>query len=937
MAAFLNHLTSMLKEKRQERLDSLMVRGAPAISNEALERADDVLSEIVSACGTQSREETHPNGNRFVFTYRPNRITYDNEREVKVATKGMLFFHASKASGASDSMLLERESNERQYQSFLASQALQPSRTNYAAITTWGNHGGNPPQMGALNSKLDSGTKSKINTSLDRLGDYAPDPDISVVRALSSDNGVRGVGFPLIWLKRDKFYKALGFNGDDAQLLVDAYEKFENDDLQRAYDYAYKVRNEKLAENGVPLESLPHYASEAFVNYLLAAPNKKATEYRFQVFNIMASKMFDDVSSIKNVDAVENALSRGSNIPYNVLHEIDNGAFPAAEIAKANGFYSLSKNQFNEAMKLLGKHVNVGWRSTDKLVPGSPSSAMAMAKVPKEWLHYNDDIGTIHPSFYHGEGFDFPADVDGVFRSVIPYLFETGKSLDEMASNKDKAGMKKLADKWRWLAKSDGAMVDKLRKFDKQYQISATLQDYPEILDQMLTTIALRIASDYHKVDMGDVVEINDAETSFTLNTDAIEKALFDDIDEENRNIEPDYDEDGEPFYDEMEPASEYMSPLYSITTGTVVKMLAPDIQTVAQRNSALHKGYNDLINHANRNSKLDFSWGTPFENDGPQRIGIYDVKCINTRKALLDEGREMAHCVFSYIGMLAEGDGVVFSVREPETLERLATVKFDIKEPEEEGGRYTLEFDQCYGPHNEMNDTVAAIETQMLEWMHKVNEGEIKVNLDAVKNGKSNTDIPRNIMDDPESFAALTSAIPHTEDGVFMAYFAISEYTPQGQTPIDILSLMSSTWEEVAIRSGFVETVEGIKRVAEKNGISPVGLITLKQSLGVSSFESTQLIQHLNDVKPIAELIGGCVKPGQSRADRVQMVSELLAKRVDGDVTLSAEAAKLLGKPNPDVFVVAALACNGVAPKLTPQNDPSAARELEATLKRVG
>ena len=269
MAAFLNHLTSMLKEKRQERLDSLMVRGAPAISNEALERADDVLSEIVSACGTQSREETHPNGNRFVFTYRPNRITYDNEREVKVATKGMLFFHASKASGASDSMLLERESNERQYQSFLASQALQPSRTNYAAITTWGNHGGNPPQMGALNSKLDSGTKSKINTSLDRLGDYAPDPDISVVRALSSDNGVRGVGFPLIWLKRDKFYKALGFNGDDAQLLVDAYEKFENDDLQRAYDYAYKVRNEKLAENGVPLESLPHYASEPFVLSLI--------------------------------------------------------------------------------------------------------------------------------------------------------------------------------------------------------------------------------------------------------------------------------------------------------------------------------------------------------------------------------------------------------------------------------------------------------------------------------------------------------------------------------------------------------------------------------------------------------------------------------------------------------------------------------------------
>ena len=51
----------------------------------------------------------------------------------------------------------------------------------------------------------------------------------------------------------------------------------------------------KLAENGVPLESLPHYASEAFVNYLLAAPNKQATEYRFQVFNIMASKMFDDV------------------------------------------------------------------------------------------------------------------------------------------------------------------------------------------------------------------------------------------------------------------------------------------------------------------------------------------------------------------------------------------------------------------------------------------------------------------------------------------------------------------------------------------------------------------------------------------------------------------------------------------------------------------
>ena len=49
-------------------------------------------------------------------------------------------------------------------------------------------------------------------------------------------------------------------------------------------------------------------------------------------------------------------------IPYNVLHEIDNGAFPAAEIAKANGFYSLSKNQFNEAMKLLGKHANVGWR-----------------------------------------------------------------------------------------------------------------------------------------------------------------------------------------------------------------------------------------------------------------------------------------------------------------------------------------------------------------------------------------------------------------------------------------------------------------------------------------------------------------------------------------------------------------------------------------------
>ena len=114
-----------------------------------------------------------------------------------------------------------------------------------------------------------------------------------------------------------------------------------------------------------------------------------------------------------------------------------------------------------------------------------------------------------------------------------------------MASKKDKAGMKKLADKWRWLAKGDGQMVDKLRKFNKQYQISATLHDYPEILDQMLTTIALRIASDYHKVDMGDVVEINDAETSFTLNTDAIENALFEDIDEENRNAEPDYDEDG--------------------------------------------------------------------------------------------------------------------------------------------------------------------------------------------------------------------------------------------------------------------------------------------------------------------------------------------------------------------------------------------------------
>lgn len=947
---FTAHFQASLDASREARLDLLTRDGRLRDDGETtasmkLREAERFLHSLLPYISPHQREEYDDKGDRFCFTYQPTSVRYSvRDGGTHFDTLGPLHMVASKPSGESDVMRVEEIVDHRRYANFSHSQVLQPSRVQQQAQNTW-RYGGLPPMFGGHGGGLSSALAMRAETGMKIRSARGDEPEKYNVdhffRASQSEAGFAREGLNPNVLASDGFYYNFGFDMAQSTALATRYKEAVLQTQEAIRDYAYRVRRERLGALGLDPASLPDYLSERMLNYLVNSPDATVARYRWNAFEIMRDRVFpgeagEDMARATNqslMAAVEQALCPGNaaQMPFQIRKAIDEGQFPAKLLAKAYGYESLSKRQFNMACAMYGRYHYVGHKDTDTLVPNSLGKAMGMAKIPKDWLKYDLFVDNVHPG-HSMESFDFDDVTSMVMRETMPFLAATGKEMDRLTAAGDKAGIKALSNQWRWLSSGGESLEKRAQAFDAQYDIVATHKDYRTIIEQLMLSVVMRMISESDDIDLESVLSIDEYnDNAIELDVDSVQRVLFEAIDEENQAMDNSYEtEDGEVIYEDPEPASEYLAPLREAGL-PALPLLTPDIQTIAQKNQLLHKEYNDLLSHANRNSKLNVSWGTPLGEANTTRVGVYDITCINTRADLLAEGREMAHCVFSYLGALAQGESVVFSVREPESQSRLATVMFDIGETEE--GAYELTFNQCYGPRNSVDATVEDIEFYMREWMEDINQKKTGFDFSAIFEGR-NEEISRDIMDDAEKHAALLQAVPFSEDGAYMAYFALSRYLPGEMSVMDVLNKVSPTWELIFSRSNMKDDVEQIQALSSQYQASPTGVVTAKQTLpNVEGFASPELAAHLAALMPLVSAIQAEVKPGQSSVVREEVVKKALSEQFDTPLVITPEIGKLLGRPEPDVMAVAALIADGKRPEIKMMNtvEPDAAPRMRA------
>ncbi len=637
-------------------------------------------------------------------------------------------------------------------------------------------------------------------------------------------------------------FSMIGITPTAASDLSEAFQALRYAQLDQRIAEIEQYQQHRLTNAGVDTEQLKQYGLDddpIYTNFLLMGKGNNAVKYRAE-FLIRSNMMLraagqDDEytypkKTYNNLAFSFIAPNGRQGADSITLDNIDQGVFPAARMCERYGFRSISKKQFAKAMRWVGTQTPWGQlrcRNLDK--------ALALSKIPDEWLTLADGSHLFDARVEGGLSIDAVKTLE----NAMPQLEEAGRTFDRLIQKGDKAGQKALAAKWAWL-RGSAPLEDKISAFDAKYQINASMSDYTKLLSQFLESAMSRAVVDHPHIDAKSAFNVDEDALELTLDAYGIERALRTAAE---ANFDPEdhryYDEDFEEWVEMA--ADEVLDFNLRVPEREEIRSelrRAPEFISLAKLNQELHKAHATLVRQANLGTHHNYQW-TPLV-DHPVNLGDNAVAtCIDNRLDLLLEGSEMDHCVFSYLNACLAGESVIFSVRDKHSDERLATI--ELKQEEDDEGEPVFEIVQCYGKHNETNEITRQIERDMEDWLELVNNDTVPTNAAQLKeNSEHLDDIAELVMDDPGGNGDLMRTIPYNNDAAFLSYFAFEQYTPEGITVESVLESSSGNgheWYGVLHESGFKETIDTIKRVAELHQLPPLELITHKLTHGLNDW----------------------------------------------------------------------------------------------------
>lgn len=470
---------------------------------------------------------------------------------------------------------------------------------------------------------------------------------------------------------------------------------------------------------------------------------------------------------------------------------IDKGVFPWREVAKKLGFETISKKQFQSAMRAVGFVNRRSHRYTDSFPQSlSLQDCLALSKFPPNWFDLDKDLTKL-----------------ALFsNNMLKHLIGTGKKIDHFQATKDKQGLAQLNGRHKWMAHTTPEQLeDKLSAFDEKYKFVAEYSDYAKILSDVIECVSLRVILDSDFDDPEACIDFDYSMNEISINETELYRNF---IEKQNRDYEPEWDED-EGEYIEHDFADLY--PEIEMVDGRSVLSAAQnhfDVKTFAEKNNALHNAYNGFIQESNRHSDVNYEW-TGLTDDPVMHEDFLFVP-LNDRLSLLNEGIVQEHCVFSYLGPCLSGDSSIVSVRDPETKEILATVEFKLNDETEVG--LDLEIEQCYGVGNttvssRLNDAVHS-------FAQKISAGEIPANNFTEQEG-----IDPGIIDNVESYplteGAVVKSIPYDTDAAYHAFFFALKYLPE-EDPIAVM-FPNETSMEMFYASEFGKDIRVLQSLGRK------------------------------------------------------------------------------------------------------------------------
>jgi hypothetical protein len=542
------------------------------------------------------------------------------------------------------------------------------------------------------------------------------------------------------------------------------------------------------------------------------------------------------------------------------IAQIDAGKFPAQHFVHKQGFEAISKKQFASSMKTLRLSIarSVALKNQRAIAtapektPFSLASmnikeALSWSKLPPQWLSLD---GGDNNTLFETENNDFVAKHTQQLNALKPYLLNTGKQLDHLQAKQDKPGQKALVQQWKWLSqRSDRPLGAILDDMDNKYRLKQTWEDYPKIIADLLHGVMLRSLMSFPEIDRKDPVVILGGALSVNA-FQVLDNLICAKV------LSPDEYQRSESF-----------RLLSSHDIKEHLEQQGTHFKEMVEKNHEQHMGFNALVMEFNNTDAENFkskeaiqaiNWGAFIEDR--TTIGDFTIESISDKTTLLEEGREMSHCVFSYLSKCLTGDSMILSVRDPVSTQRLATI--ELNKDKDDPEKYVI--NQCLGFGNE--DVDPALRADVDHWMEKINKGVLPVN-HHTGIGNERDDMLAKIAANPLQHGHALCTVPYQTDAVYLAYFAAQASLPKGMDVDTIMSARVPAFYDFFQQTPLAKELNALQALSNSLQCDPQTVVRFK------------IEHHLETIEAIAPL-------WKHMGERNALVDELISRYV-GDLSV--------------------------------------------------
>ena len=289
--------------------------------------------------------------------------------------------------------------------------------------------------------------------------------------------------------------------GSNAQRIEDALLYASIKQYEKAHNIASQPQKEKLSSVGVDFNKY----NENQLNYIAAADTNDKMKYRSQFVDALLDLLGVENGKVKNVDkALDVLIDRSSNNYFNrTLQAVDKGDSFIPHLVESMGVPNISKKEMRRACEILWDNTRQSKSMNLSRFRLDTKRVFAIVKLPEEWFKRSDGESVLAPrSIFSDKEYS-----DKVADKVMSYAERLGLALDTMKGNNDKQGMKDVIKSWKWLNNKNG-FDNNVNALDKKFKAEATVEDYNNMLEQMIRSVNLGALSRCDHI-TDDAVEID--------------------------------------------------------------------------------------------------------------------------------------------------------------------------------------------------------------------------------------------------------------------------------------------------------------------------------------------------------------------------------------------------------------------------------------------